>query len=157
MGRNADYYLKRWREMEAKGSAISWNWPACLFNLFWFAYRKMWLAMAAMAAALVVLGLLGALSPAMGRFTLILSIGLSFVTGAFGNHLYRRQTARLVASGEAGEGGVDQLRARGGVSVLALVISLGIVAALTLLMVLAAASALRDQAQRDAGEQVQGK
>ena len=35
-------------------SRSSWNWAACLANVFWFAYRKMWLPLAAMAFAILL-------------------------------------------------------------------------------------------------------
>jgi hypothetical protein len=141
VGPNADWYLQRWRAMEAKASALSWNWPACLLNLFWFAYRKMWVPLAPLVVALLVIGALGAGSPAAGRVSMILSIGMSFVTGAFGNHLYRKQTATLVAQG----GSLDQLRARGGVSKAAAIISVAIVGILALLAIVGAVMALQQQ------------
>ena len=42
IGPRADYYLRRWREMDAAGKSVSWNWAACFANMFWLAYRKMW-------------------------------------------------------------------------------------------------------------------
>jgi hypothetical protein len=151
VGPNADWYLQRWRAMEAKASALSWNWPACLLNLFWFAYRKMWGPLVALVVALLVIGVLGAGSPAAGRVSMILSIALSFVTGALGNHLYRKQTARLVAQAAS----LEQLRARGGVSTAAAIISVAIVGVLALLAVLGAAMALQQQkAQLEAANQL---
>lgn len=141
VGPNADWYLQRWRTMEAKKSALSWNWPACLLNLFWFAYRKMWGPLVALVVALLVIGVLGAGSPAAGRMSMILSIAISFVTGAFGNHLYRKQTAKLIAEAPS----LDQLRARGGVSKQAAIISAAIVGVLALLAILGALMALRQQ------------
>ncbi len=145
IGPNADYYLERWRQMDAKGTAINWNWAACLANLFWFAYRKMWLPMVALIVASLLLSLLGAASPQMAEPSLLLSIGLTFVTGSFGNHLYRRQTARLVAetAGLDRQAALDQLRSRGGISIPALVISLSVFALLILISLLAAAVAVQ--------------
>lgn len=148
VGPNADYYLKRWREMEAKKSSISWNWPACIVNLFWFAYRKMWGPMVALIVALLVLGVLGAGSPVAGRLAMLISIGLSFVTGGFGNHLYRKQVARLVAEAPS----LDRLRERGGVSKQAVTIAVAIFAVLMLLVILGTALALQQKAQLEANQ-----
>jgi hypothetical protein len=116
IGPRADYYLRRWREMDASGKSHSWNWPACLFNVFWFAYRKMWWAMAAMALATIVASpFLDPHNKLYFRIAMFSLIGLSFVTGGFGNLLYRRQVEKLVAGGATPE----QLRARGGVSIAA--------------------------------------
>jgi len=158
IGPNADYYLERWRRMEAKGSAVSWNWPACLVNLFWLAYRKLWLPMAGLAAAVVVLGVLGSASPALGMATALVSIGLSFVTGAFGNALYRKQVARLAAetAGMEQPAALDQLRIRGGVSVPAMVIALALAVLLTLLLVLAAALSMQGKRAPAAGNEADG-
>ncbi|WP_129794288.1 DUF2628 domain-containing protein [Sphingosinicella sp. CPCC 101087] len=141
IGRNAEYYLGRWREMEAKSSAISWNWPACLVNLFWFAYRKMWLPMAATLLALVALSLVGA-AVGSGQIAFLLTIGLSFVTGGFGNFLYRRRISRLVADTSALPiaAQLEALRSRGGVSITAAAILLLLFGSLALMAVASAVS-----------------
>src|SRR3954468_18668821 len=98
IGPRADYYLRHWRAMDAKGKSNDWNWAACFLNVFWFAYRKMWGPMIAMGLVYVVASPL--LDPANRMLVKIVAavlIGLSFVTGGFGNHLYRRQVARIVA------------------------------------------------------------
>ncbi|HMG47874.1 MAG TPA: hypothetical protein VK614_10485 [Allosphingosinicella sp.] len=116
IGPRADYYLRRWRAMDSGGKKPSWNWPACLLNVFWFAYRKMWGPMAAMALAYVITAPF--LDPTHKPYFMIAAfslVGLSFVTGGFGNLLYLRQVEKLVASPAT----LEQLRARGGVSLAA--------------------------------------
>jgi hypothetical protein len=116
IGPRADYYLHRWRVMDASGKSYSWNWAACLLNVFWFAYRKMWAATTAMALAYVVATpFLDPTNKMAFRAAAFLLIGLSFVTGGFGNFLYRRQIEKLVA----GPATLEQLRVRGGVSLAA--------------------------------------
>jgi hypothetical protein len=149
VGKNADLYLQRWRTMEAKGSALSWNWPACLVNLFWFGYRKMWLPMVGVIVAMVLFALVGgAAGDSGGTLAFLLSIALSFATGAFGNLLYRKQTGKLVADTSAlpRAAQLDALRSRGGVSVPALAILLAVFGGLTFLAILGAAV---QQAQQD--------
>ena len=124
VGPNADYYLARWQEMRARGSKISWNWPACLLNLYWFAWRKMWGPLALLILAFLVLAVAGAAGPRAGQLTLLASIGLSFVTGAYGNYLYRRHVERVVTSAPQTE--TDGLRRQGGTSNLALGIAIGL-------------------------------
>lgn len=129
IGPRADYYLRRWREMDAKGSKTSWNWPACLASLYWFLYRKMWLAAVVFLLANIVVSMVPAVVPVRNIYVLLLLIGLTFITGAYGNFLYRRQIEKLVA----GPATVDELRARGGTSPLALGISLALTVALVAL------------------------
>jgi hypothetical protein len=143
IGRNADYYLGRWAKMDSSGSAVSWNWAACLLNLFWFAWRKMWLVLVLFLIANVVLGLAGAAVPALGSYIHLPMIGLTFITGAYGNYLYRRKIERLAAeTGPSDDpAALDRLRRRGGTSPLALAVTL-------LLAVAAIAAAVVQQAQQ---------
>ena len=139
VGPRAAWYIDRWKRMEEKGSAVSWNWAACFLNLFWFAYRKMWLPMFGVLLAILVLSVIGAASPNAGKVSLLLNIAITFVTGTYGNHLYRRQTLRLIAetSALARPAQIEALASRGGVSKAAVWVSIGLVAAITLLLVLA--------------------
>lgn len=133
IGPNAEHYLGRWRAMDAKGNAVSWNWAACLANVFWLAWRKMWLPLAAMAFAILLLGAFGASDPVLGMITAFVSILLTFVSGAFGNYLYRRQIVALAADPALGQA---ELEARGGVSKAALIATIATVLVLTAAAVL---------------------
>lgn len=116
IGPRADFYLHRWRQMDETGKSYNWNWAACLLNVFWFAYRKMWGAMAAMALAFAVASpFLDPTNKLYFRIAAFSLVGLSLVTGGFGNRLYRRRIEALVA----GPATLEQLRARGGVSLVA--------------------------------------
>ncbi|MBV9884444.1 MAG: DUF2628 domain-containing protein [Sphingomonadaceae bacterium] len=122
VGPRADYYLKHWAAMDASGKKSDWNWAACFANLYWLAFRKMWLALVLFILANIVVSLPGALVPALNKYTIVLMIGLTFVTGSYGNLFYRRQTEKLVAS----DAPIEQLRRRGGTSPLALIVALGL-------------------------------
>ncbi|HEV2816846.1 MAG TPA: DUF2628 domain-containing protein [Allosphingosinicella sp.] len=124
IGPRADYYLRRWREMDASGRKASWNWPACLANLYWFLYRKMWLATVVFILANIVVSMVPAVVPIRNLYVIFMLIGLTFITGYYGNLLYRRQIEKLVA----GPATLEQLRARGGTSPLALGIALALTA-----------------------------
>ncbi len=148
IGPNSGYYLERWRQMDERGATVNWNWPACLLNLFWFAYRKMWLPMIGLVLAFLLLGAIGAAGETAGKATLLLSIGLSFVTGAYGNLLYRKQTHRLIAETAAlgGPGRIAALETRGGTSRVALFVLIGLFAVLVLLAIVGATEEARRQA-----------
>jgi hypothetical protein len=116
IGPRADYYLARWRRIAESGKSHSWNWAACLLSVCWLAYRKLWWPMGLTALAFVAASPF--LDPAnllVFRIAAFSLVGLSFVTGGFGNLLYRRRIERLAASPLA----LEQLRARGGVSLVA--------------------------------------
>jgi hypothetical protein len=109
VGRNADFYLTEKQVMQASGTRVSWNWPACLFTFAWLAYRKMWAGAALTAALSVFLNL--SLILAWATPVLMLLLGL------YGNALYldhaRRRLARLALAGAAQP---ETLARSGGVS-----------------------------------------
>jgi hypothetical protein len=143
VGRNAAYYLRHWRRMDAAGKAYDWNWAACFFNVFWFAYRKMWWLTALLALDWIVSSaMLDPTNKPLFKLGLVILILPSFVTGGFGNWLYCRQTERLIADTADVEGAqrLDRLKARGGVSVAAMIASIVVVLALSALAGALAAS-----------------
>lgn len=122
IGPRADYYLRRWREMEAGGKKVSWNWAACFLNIFWFAYRKMWGPMLAMGVIYLVSSpLMNPSHQTLFKISVLVLIGLSFVTGGYGNWLYRARVERIVAEtvGLDADAAAAREAARGGVSLLA--------------------------------------
>jgi hypothetical protein len=142
IGPNAAYYQERWRQMDAKGSSISWNWPACLVSGFWFAYRKMWLPLIVLVIVNVLISAAGASNPDFGKVSLLLTIGITFITGTFGNHLYRKHVQRLIAETSTlpRDMQAEALQKRGGVSQAAVFILIGITLLAVLIGVIAAAS-----------------
>ncbi len=120
IGRNADYYLRHWAAMDESGRTIDWNWSACMLNIFWFAWRKMWAPTAGLLLVFVLLAAAGAASPALLKASWSLNIAVTFLTGAWGNWLYRRHIHELVATTEGMDEAVAQerLRRRGGTSLL---------------------------------------
>jgi len=136
IGPNADLYLQRWAAMDAKGSAISWNWPACLANVFWFAYRKMWLPMAGVFVAMLILSLISGSNPAFAQIAWLFSIGITFVTGGFGNYLYRQHVEKLIVDttplGRPAQ--LEALSLKGGVSKGAVFSVIGLIVAATVIL-----------------------
>ena len=127
IGPRADYYLRHWAAMRAGDKAYDWNWAACLLSTFWFAYRKMWGWMAIVALPFLVASpFLDPGHKTAFRIAAFGLVGVSFVTGGFGNAAYRRQIERRVAGSQTPE----QLAAAGGVSLGA---AIGALVALTLL------------------------
>ena len=120
IGPRADYYLRHWAKMDAKGTSYDWNWAACFANLYWLVYRKMWLALVLFILANVAVSAVGAAIPALNKYAIVGMILLTFVTGGYGNHFYRRQIGKLAASDIP----TDQLGKKGGTSPIALTATL---------------------------------
>jgi hypothetical protein len=124
IGPNAAWYLARWQEMDARRSQLTWNWAACLTNLLWFGYRKMWVPTAAFFLVVVALAVLGMLSTPLMIAGGVLTVLAITATGALGTSVYRQHVARLVArtGGMEREVALTQLRASGGVSPAAVIL-----------------------------------
>ena len=128
IGPRADYYLQHWAAMDAKGKAYDWNWAACFLSVFWFAYRKLWGPMAAMGLVYVVTSpFLDPTHKTLFRIVALSLVGLSFLTGSFGNRLYRAKVERIVAEAA----GDDEAAKRGGVSLPAALIAVVVVVVLS--------------------------
>jgi uncharacterized protein YneF (UPF0154 family) len=137
VGPRADFYLDRWKKMDETGRRASWNWAACLLNVFWFAYRKMWVPMLAMGLVyLVATPLIDPANPTQLRIVMFTLVGLSFLTGTFGNWLYRRQVEQLIARTPAvdDEAARAALNEKGGTSLAA---AIGAFVGLTVLSLVA--------------------
>lgn len=129
IGPRADYYLRHWREAEARRKAYDWNWAACFANAYWLVYRKMWLALVLFIVANIAVSAIGMVIPALAKYTLVMAIGLTFVTGSWGNGWYRRQTEKLAASDVP----TEQLGKKGGTSAIALIVALALTLGLVVL------------------------
>jgi hypothetical protein len=140
IGANAPWYLERWRRMDARRSQVQWNWAACFASLFWFAYRKMWVPVAALALFFGLLAALGVLAKslpvAIGAG--VLAIAAAVAAGMLGTSFYRRHAGKLVA-GTAGldrEAALARLEAKGGVSKQAAIVAVAVAAVAAALLVL---------------------
>ena len=154
IGPNADSYLAKWRKMEADRSALSWNWPAFLANLFWLAYRKMWLPLAVAVVLFLLAAFFAGRAPANVAPAWLFLLVLAGLNGAIGNALYRRQVKRLVARAD----GLDQpvalaqIGAQGGISVPGLATTLGIFLLLFIASTVTQMNRMRANAPQPVGE-----
>ena len=114
--------------METGGTWLSWNWPAFLANIFWLAYRRMWLPLAGGIILFFLTDFVVSRNPAMAAPGWLFLLLLALLCGAIGNALYRRQVKALVAKAD----GLDQpvalaqIRAQGGVSIPGMVSTLAV-------------------------------
>ena len=56
VGKNSDYYVRKFEEMQITGNKISWNWPAFFISGYWMLYRKMYIQALIMILGSMVLG-----------------------------------------------------------------------------------------------------
>lgn len=101
---NSKYYVRQFSRISEKGGfAVSWNWPAFFFGVFWFVYRGMYLyAVLAFVAWIPVQSLsllvLGESEAVYWGTTLAVMV----VMGAVANALYLRHVNQRIAR-EAGK------------------------------------------------------
>ena len=128
IGPNAPFYLEKWQKMESSGTWLSWNWPAFLASIFWFAYRKMWLPLAGGIILFFLTDIVVSRSPGLVAPGWLFLLLLALLCGAIGNALYRRQVKALVAKADGLDQpvAIAQIRAQGGVSIPGLVTTLAV-------------------------------
>lgn len=128
VGKNAEFYLGKWKEYE-DGAFKGWNWAACFFRAEWLVYRKMYLEAALLLVGVMALGvLMGAVQVysgfAMGRWWDSFGKGvIQCSMGFFGNMLYWRKARRVVAGAPLQPGPrLRYLQEKGGTSPLAVIL-----------------------------------
>ena len=125
VGANFGYYRRVWSRMlkETDGDLFaahrrwSWNWPAALVPGLWLLYRKCWLQAAVLIALSVVVTALHL--PVM---EMVVGATSFLFVGACGNGELLKRTQELVRRAKAEQWSDEELSARGGTSIGALVI-----------------------------------
>ncbi len=87
IGKNADYYIKRFKKFE-KGGSLSWNWYAFLFGVLWMFYRKMYLYGFSALAVIFSINLFISILKIDQVISTGISLWLWIGFGMFGNYLY---------------------------------------------------------------------
>lgn len=88
VGKNADYYIQRWEEINTSGKKISWNWAGFLFGLFWFGYRKMYPHAFGLMIFSLILHYIQKIMNTDPFIVGLTNIVISVAIGMFGNFLY---------------------------------------------------------------------
>jgi Protein of unknown function (DUF2628)/GYF domain 2 len=120
VGKNYEYYSRKWAEAEQKPSKNTWNWAALFFNLWWTAYRKMyryaWIVFGIGVAETIcnyAFGLSGVISGAI-------NIGIAIAYGLQGNRWYKlhaeQRLSELAPTGTADEATRARIAKAGGTS-----------------------------------------
>ena len=122
IGKKADYYIKKWSEMDKQDFKGSWNWGPFFFGVFWFAYRKMYLYA---IIVLIILSLVGLLLP-IPFLELAIIYPFWMYVAIYANHWYRKHVEKkiLKIKGECKKESLlsAELARRGGVTVAAPII-----------------------------------
>jgi len=120
IGPNADYYIPKFQEMDAKNSIISWNWAAFFGQVFWMLYRKMYLYAVVILIAEFILS-----SFLFGIPALVSAV----LFGLFGNWLYKRKVEEELAAAAHLEPAARkaQLAERGGITWVPVIIAAALV------------------------------
>ena len=123
--RNSGYYKKKWQHFE-DGSKFSFNWAACLLQIFWLAYRKLYLATfvtfliyCLYVALWMYVDEQQLLTPnLLTAFEIVGAVAFYVCFGLLGNYLYWRKFQRAKRIAEVSFGDVDAqyefLRKKGG-------------------------------------------
>lgn len=156
LGPNAGYYLMNFKRMAVTGQKLAISFSAFFFGPFYFFYRKMWLP----AAIFLTLDVFGVYIPQLLQFLVladsslvagldlnvfsvvlnvlrVVNLAVQFAAGLFAVYWYRhiseKRIARTLQSCSPAEAPAALAKA-GGVSVIALVVSLSVVFGIYLLL-----------------------
>ncbi len=129
VGKNADYYLKKWAPALRGHGGAGFNLAALLLSGLWLGYRKMYktlIILFAIIAAVTILeqgvATFGLADPdAVGLFGNLVGLVAAIVCGMYGNAWYLSHTRAAImqvrATGRGGEADLAELSRRGGTSV----------------------------------------
>jgi hypothetical protein len=129
VGKNADYYLKKWAPALRGHGGAGFNLAALLLSGLWLGYRKMYktlIILFAIIAAVTILeqgvAIFGLADPdAVGLFGNLVGLVAAIVCGMYGNAWYLSHTRAAImevrATGRGGEADLAELSRRGGTSV----------------------------------------
>lgn len=98
VGKNSDYYIQRWEEINLSKSKISWNWAGFFFGLFWFAYRKMYSYTFGLMMFSLFLQYVQKIMNTDPIVIALTNILISVVIGMFGNYLYYEYIKSKIAT-----------------------------------------------------------
>ena len=121
IGSNQTFYINKFDDMQNFGNNISWNWCSFLFGPHWFAFRKMYLIAVIYLVLTCICTFINYIGP-------VISLTLSVFSGVFGNSFYKNHAVSKIQSAS----GMDSyskpffLAKMGGTSSVALAITIGI-------------------------------
>ena len=94
VGKNYDYFLRKWEIAEQKKSKTSWNWAAFVFGGAWMAYRKMYIYSWIFLGVMVLEILCEYAFGFPEKFSNIINISIAVTFGLQGNSLYKQHVEK---------------------------------------------------------------
>ena len=135
VGPKYERYRQKWHDMAQRKSKQSWNWAACLLNVYWLAYRKMYLISAILLTMHVALMAFGEYMQWSAWKIVLYSFFIPVWLGVYGNDFYlhhlKLKLKRLTQTTPASEW-VRRAAAAGGTSRWAVLFALALGVAMTL-------------------------
>ena len=112
IGKNYEYYSRKWGEADQRSSKNTWNWAAFFLSLWWTAYRKLY-RYAALLLGLFVFEVAGEnfFGLPSGLFTLV-NIGVAIAFGLQANRWYKVHAEQKLAEIAPGDRSDELSRTR---------------------------------------------
>jgi hypothetical protein len=108
VGKNYEYYSRKWAEAEQKANKNTWNWAAFFLSLWWTAYRKMYRHAAIICGIIVAATIYEFAFGLPGFVELAIDLAIALAYGMQGNRWYKlhaeqklRELAPTAATDEA--------------------------------------------------------
>lgn len=152
VGKNYDYFKRKWEIAEQNRNKQSWNWAAFLFGFSWMAYRKMYLYSWIFVGLLVVESLCEYAFGFSDKLSHTINVGINVVFGWQGNYLYKlhvEKKTREIRTMNAPEQAHVELARQGGTSIGA---AFGFFAAALALVILVALVGERQESTTTVGD-----
>ena len=91
VGKNYEYYKRKWEIIVQNKSHISWNWAAFFFVTLWMPYRKMYLYSFVYLSALIIETLFeyAVKIPHTSILSYAINIAIWVIVGLYGNYWYK--------------------------------------------------------------------
>lgn len=137
--KNPEYYMDKWTRFQENPKFISWNWPAFLFTIYWFWFRKMY----------SIAGIIFAISFSSGLLlshyrwlSYLVSLTIMIGSGLLANQLYMNNATQKIKSAKVTTSmGFDtnmlfrRLRSMGGITWVPLFVAIALFVITTLIVI----------------------
>jgi uncharacterized protein YecT (DUF1311 family) len=96
IGKNHEYFKRKWKIAEGKKDKQSWNWAALILGFSWMAYRKMYLYSFTFIGAVLIEQLCEYAFSFPDKISNAINIAIAIAFGKFGNYLYMQHVEKKV-------------------------------------------------------------
>ncbi len=143
---NQEYYLPRWKKI-TEGKIASFNWAAFLVGMLWLLYRKMYIEAGILLVIILTEGFLSEMFllpyldfQTQSAYNTGVNIAYGLILGFLGNYIYYNSACRKIEKLKKDMySGVDfenELKRRGGVTTIPILIVVGIVVIILVILLM---------------------